>query len=45
MRDTENNLLLFESERKKEAWKNQAPYSLLTTAERTEHQESAEPYG
>ena len=29
----------------KEAWKNQAPYSLLTIAERTEHQESAEPHG
>jgi hypothetical protein len=29
----------------KEAWKNQVPYSLLTTAERTEHQESAEPNG
>ena len=29
----------------KKAWKNQAPYSLLTTTERTEHQESAEPHG
>jgi hypothetical protein len=32
-------------ETEKEAWKIQAPYSLLIASERTEHQESAEPHG